>query len=136
MTTSLAISPGTMMQLKTIAKEEGTTPQDLGEKAIRRYWRHEMRRKFQREEDAYRAMHADLLNTCLGQWVAVHRGQLVDRDTEVKVGKGGIIAPNMAHFALMDSGADGTLVPIDLLEQVGARQVGTARIRGILGQSQ
>lgn len=83
MTTNLAISPGTMMQLTTIAKEEGTTPQILGEKAIRRYLRHEIRRKIQREEDAFRAMHAELLNTHLGQWVAVHRGHLVDSDTDL-----------------------------------------------------
>lgn len=55
---------------------------------------------------------------------------------EVKLGRGGESVPYEAHLALVDSGADGTLVPIDLLEQVGARQVGTARIRGIVGQSQ
>ena len=39
-------------------------------------------------------------------------------------------------IALIDSGSDGTLVPIDILEEVGARYVGDARIRGILGDSQ
>jgi predicted aspartyl protease len=38
--------------------------------------------------------------------------------------------------ALIDSGSDGTLIPIDVLEEVGARHVGNARIRGILGDSQ
>lgn len=55
---------------------------------------------------------------------------------EVKLGKGGEVAPGNPRLALIDSGADGTLVPIDLLEQVGARQVGTARIWGIVGQSE
>lgn len=55
---------------------------------------------------------------------------------EVTLRKSGTAVSNTVHLALIDSGADGTLVPIDLLEQVGARQVGTARIRGILGQSQ
>lgn len=35
--------------------------------------------------------------------------------------------------ALLDSGADGTMVPIDLLEAAEARCVGLARLRGITG---
>jgi len=38
--------------------------------------------------------------------------------------------------ALVDSGADATLIPINVLEQVGARYVDKARIWGILGHSQ
>jgi hypothetical protein len=82
MTTGLAISAGTMLQLKTIAKEEGTTPQVLGEKAIRRYLRHETRRRIQREEDAFLAMHAELLRSYPGDYVAVYHGQVVDRDSD------------------------------------------------------
>ncbi len=37
--------------------------------------------------------------------------------------------------ALLDSGADGTMVPIDLLEAAEARCVGVARLRGITGAS-
>lgn len=55
---------------------------------------------------------------------------------EVGLGKGGEPKPDESRFALVDSGADGTLVPVDLLEEIGARQVGTARIRSILGDSQ
>ena len=35
--------------------------------------------------------------------------------------------------ALLDSGADGTLIPLDVLEASGARCVGEARLRGITG---
>jgi predicted aspartyl protease len=38
--------------------------------------------------------------------------------------------------ALVDSGSDGTLIPVDLLEEVGARCVGEARLRGMTGSSQ
>jgi len=82
MTTGLAISAGTMTQLKTIAKEEGTTPQVLGEKAIRRYLRAETRRKIQREEEAFHAAHAELLAMYPGQYVAVYRGQVIDHDPD------------------------------------------------------
>ena len=43
MTIGLAVSAGTMTRLKTIAAEEGATPQDLAEKAIRRFLRFKTR---------------------------------------------------------------------------------------------
>lgn len=55
---------------------------------------------------------------------------------ELALGKSGESGPNKLHPALIDSGADGTLVPVNLLEEIGARQVGTARIRSVLGDSQ
>lgn len=39
-------------------------------------------------------------------------------------------------LALVDSGSDGTLLPLDILEAVGARYVGEAQIRGITGDTQ
>ncbi len=39
-------------------------------------------------------------------------------------------------MALIDSGSDGTLLPLNILEEVGARYVGDARIRGITGHTQ
>jgi predicted aspartyl protease len=55
---------------------------------------------------------------------------------EVGLGKGGQREPGLLRIALIDSGADGTLVPVDLLDEIGARLVGAARIKGILGDSQ
>ena len=37
--------------------------------------------------------------------------------------------------ALIDSGADGTLLPIDLLEEIGARFEYEATLRGVTGES-
>lgn len=55
---------------------------------------------------------------------------------ELALNKSGGSRSDKLHLAVVDSGADGTLVPVNLLEEIGARQVGTARIRGILGESQ
>ena len=55
---------------------------------------------------------------------------------EVGLGKGGQREPGLLRIALVDSGADGTRVPVDLLDEIGARLVGAARIKGILGDSQ
>ncbi|MDM8520524.1 aspartyl protease family protein [Anaerolineales bacterium HSG6] len=37
---------------------------------------------------------------------------------------------------LIDSGSDGTLVPIDILEEIGSRYVDQVRIRSILGDTE
>lgn len=81
-TSGLAISTGTMTKLRTIAKEEGTTPQDLAETAIRRFLRYEARRRIQREEDAFRTMHAELRAAYPDQYVAVYRGKVADHDPD------------------------------------------------------
>ena len=82
MTTGLAVSAGTMTRLKTIAAEEGATPQDLAEKAILRFLRFETRRKIQREDNAFCAMHAELRGRYPDQYVAVYRGKVVDHDPD------------------------------------------------------
>lgn len=38
--------------------------------------------------------------------------------------------------AIVDSGADGTMLPVDLLEAVGALYQDTVQMRGILGESE
>ena len=82
MTAGLAVSTGTMTKLRTIAQEEGTTPQDLAETAIRRFLRYETRRRIQGEENVFRAMHTELRAAYPNQYVAVYRGQMVDHDLD------------------------------------------------------
>ena len=78
----LAVSAGTITRLRTIAEEEGTTPQELAERAIRRFLRYETRRKMQRETDVFRAMHAELRGRYPDQFVAIYRGRLIDHDAD------------------------------------------------------
>lgn len=44
--------------------------------------------------------------------------------------------PRRAVIALVDSGADGTMLPIDVLEVVAAAYEDTVRMRGVLGDSE
>lgn len=44
-----------------------------------------------------------------------------------------VAAKRMGVEALVDSGADVTLIPISLLEQIGARYSHTHRLRGVIG---
>ena len=55
---------------------------------------------------------------------------------EVGLGRGGQSEPRRLSLALVDSGADGTLIPVNVLEEIGARLVGAARITSVLGESQ
>lgn len=43
--------------------------------------------------------------------------------------------PTVTISGLLDSGSDGTMLPISILENIGAKPVGRGRIRGILGNS-
>ena len=42
----------------------------------------------------------------------------------------------ITHPALIDTGADSTMIPVNLLDQLGASAVGNARMRGVLGDSE
>ena len=55
---------------------------------------------------------------------------------ELGVSRPGSRQPAQTLVAVLDSGADGTLIPIDVLEAVGARYVGEAVIRGLTGGGQ
>ena len=53
---------------------------------------------------------------------------------EVEAQSPGRAQPGRRLLALVDSGADATLIPIDVLEDVGARYVGDAVVRGLMGE--
>ncbi len=55
---------------------------------------------------------------------------------DLGVSQPGARQPAQVVTAVVDSGADGTLVPIDVLEAVSAGYVGEAFIRGISGKRQ
>ena len=55
---------------------------------------------------------------------------------EIVLGRAGRTQGVMTISALIDTGSDGTLMPINALEEVGARYVSAARLRTILGNSQ
>lgn len=55
---------------------------------------------------------------------------------DLGVSRPGARQPIQVVTAVVDSGADGTLVPIDVLEAVSAGYVGEAVIRGISGSRQ
>ncbi len=55
---------------------------------------------------------------------------------EVELSRPGHNEPAITAMALVDSGSDGTMIPIEALTKIGARYAGQARVRSVLGDSQ
>ena len=55
---------------------------------------------------------------------------------DIGVSRPGVNVPSATVEAVVDTGADGSLLPLDVLEQAGAVFVDRAYLRGITGQRQ
>jgi predicted aspartyl protease len=55
---------------------------------------------------------------------------------DIGISRPGLMAPSVIVEALVDTGADATLIPRDILERVGATFVDRAYMRGITGHRQ
>ena len=80
--TNLAISDQTFAQLRQAAETQRVATEDLAEQAIREFLRADRRHMMQRELEAFRHMHVELLNQYSGQYVAICAGQVVDHDAD------------------------------------------------------
>lgn len=69
-------------ELIPIAEQEDKEIEDLVSEALRQYLWEAKERKIDREMEAYRAMHAELKQRFLGEYVAIHNGELVDHDAD------------------------------------------------------
>jgi hypothetical protein len=76
------LQPELMKQLEQIAVEQEVKPEELLETAVRAYLRQIERETIKAEADAFRSMHAEMVREYLGQYVAVHNGQVVDHDQD------------------------------------------------------
>ena len=76
------LQPELMKQLEQIAVEQEVKPEELLETAVRAYLRQIERETIKAEADAFRSMHAELVTEYLGQYVAIHNGQVVDHDKD------------------------------------------------------
>ncbi|MFZ4663410.1 MAG: hypothetical protein ACOYNY_40770 [Caldilineaceae bacterium] len=78
--TALTLQPKLLQQLEQVAAENTTSPDELLDAAVRTYLRQLDREKIRLEATAYRNLHSQLLLDYLGQYVAIHRGRVVDSD--------------------------------------------------------
>ncbi|MEJ5309630.1 MAG: DUF5678 domain-containing protein [Anaerolineae bacterium] len=82
MTTTLALQPALWEQLQQTANEQKTDVLELVETAIHTYLRQIEREQIEAEAEAYQKLHPMLTQKYLGQYVAIHHGQVIDHDKD------------------------------------------------------
>lgn len=75
---AILLQPQLMEQVMLVASQESMRPDELVEGAVRDYLRGLQRKKIEAEVQAFDRMHRELVETYLSQYVAIHRGQLID----------------------------------------------------------
>ncbi len=81
-TVPVALDEKTAFELAQMARERAMEPSALAAEAIRAYLRSAAQHDMEREAEAFRRLHPNLLATIPGQYAAIYRGQLVDHDTD------------------------------------------------------
>jgi hypothetical protein len=79
---SVLVPDQVLAELVPIAEQEDKEVSELVNEALRRYLWEVKERKIDREMEAYRTMHAELKQRFLGEYVAIHHGELIDHDTD------------------------------------------------------
>jgi predicted DNA-binding protein len=78
----IVLRPDLREALENTAEQEARTLSDLVNEAVDEYVFRLQQKKIDREVKAYERLHPDLRERFLGQWVAIHEGQLVDHDSD------------------------------------------------------
>lgn len=79
---TLTIAEDTAMGLQLAADELGVSMEEVAEGAFRRYLRQDAERKIEREEIVYHSRREELLTRFSGQYIAMHRGEVIDSDRD------------------------------------------------------
>lgn len=83
--TTLALQPALWEQLQETADDQKTNVLELVETAIHTYLRQIEREQIEAEAEAYQKLHPMLRQEYLGQYVAIHHGQVIDHDTDFQL---------------------------------------------------
>jgi hypothetical protein len=79
---TVSIPDHIISELMPMLEEEGKDVSEFVAEALRRYLWEARERKIDQEMTAYRAMHSELKQRLLGEYVAIHHGKLVDHDPD------------------------------------------------------
>lgn len=80
--TTIALKPELLATLEQSAINNSRSVSDLVNEAVERYLREQRRNQLQQEIEAYKVLHAQLVQDHLDDWVAIYKGQLVDHATD------------------------------------------------------
>lgn len=81
---AIAVEPELYRRVEEAALEHKASVGEILAEAIRRYLWELDRRKISEESRTYRQRHAELKAQYLGQYIAMHNGQVVDHDTDFR----------------------------------------------------
>jgi len=79
---TIAVEPDLYNRIEQVALEHQANVDEILSQAIRRYLWELDRRKISEESRIYREQHAGLKEKYLGQYIAMHEGQVVDHDLD------------------------------------------------------
>lgn len=79
---TMTIEPALYQRMMQTASTQDVTPEDVLQEALRHYFWDLDRGKIRDEARQYRQKHAQLKEAFLGQFIAIHEGQVVDHDAE------------------------------------------------------
>jgi len=82
---AVAIESELYKRAEEAAREQDATIGDILAEAVRRYLWELERRKISEEYAIYRRRHAELKSRYLGQYIAMHDGQIVDHDADFQI---------------------------------------------------
>lgn len=82
--TTITLKPDLAEEIERLAGKEQTSTEALVEKAIRAYIAQFRREKIRVEKEAFNEQFEILLAKYPGQYVAIHNGQLIDHDPELR----------------------------------------------------
>jgi len=83
MDAQIRLRPDLFKSLQQSAQATSRSVEEVANEAVEDYLREQERRMLEAEMQAFRAMHAELVQHHLGQWVAVHKGRLIDSDGDL-----------------------------------------------------
>ena len=79
---TIAVAPELYRRVEEVSLEHKASISEILTEAIRRYLWELDRRKISEESKTYRQRHAELKALYLGQYIAMHKGQVVDHDSD------------------------------------------------------
>jgi hypothetical protein len=106
-------------EVRRMAEIEGTTAEQVVAEAVRQYRAAARECKIRAEAEWWRNAAPELRARYTGQFVAVHEQQVIDTDPD-QLSLPGDAAAAGPYAAIIDTGADGTLVPRAWLDELEA----------------
>ena len=79
---TISVEPELYEQLEAVAQAEETRPEAIAQEAFRLYLWEQSHHKIAQESAAYHERHAELKEQYLGQYIAMHQGEVVDHDAD------------------------------------------------------